>query len=140
MRKILVPCDGSDSALRAVRYAASAAKERPDIQLELLNVQDPVPLGPHAVQTGKEIEQWQADEAVRVLQSAREILDSEGVSYQIRCRAGPPANEIARHAKETQCDAIIMGTRGLGPVASAVVGSDATRVIHLVDIPVTLIK
>lgn len=39
-----------------------------------------------------------------------------------------------------QCDAIIMGSRGLGPVASMIIGSVATKVIHLVKVPVTLIK
>jgi len=43
MRTILIPCDGSDNALRAVRYAASLAKELSNVHLELLNVQDPLP-------------------------------------------------------------------------------------------------
>ena len=34
MRTILIPCDGSDNALRAVRYAASLAKELSDVRLE----------------------------------------------------------------------------------------------------------
>jgi nucleotide-binding universal stress UspA family protein len=33
-----------------------------------------------------------------------------------------------------------MGTRGLGPIANLVIGSVATKVIHLVEVPVTLIK
>jgi nucleotide-binding universal stress UspA family protein len=33
-----------------------------------------------------------------------------------------------------------MGTRGLGSVANLMIGSVATKVIHLVEIPVTLIK
>ena len=33
-----------------------------------------------------------------------------------------------------------MGTRGLGAVANLMIGSVATKVIHMVDVPVTLIK
>ena len=140
MRKILIPCDGSDNALRAVRYAASLAKELFDVQLELLNVQDPLPQKVHAALSEQEIAHWQAGEADLILQPARQILDTEEVQYQVRSRVGSPANEIARHVHETQCDAIIMGTRGLGPIANLVIGSVATKVIHLVEVPVTLIK
>ena len=72
--------------------------------------------------------------------AARQILDAEEVQYKVRSRVGSPANEIARHVHETQCDAIIMGTRGLSPVANLMIGSVATKVIHLVEVPVTLIK
>lgn len=140
MKKILIPCDGSDNALRAVRYAASVAKERTDVELELLNVQDPMQLGTHATRSVQEIEQMQAGEANRILQPARQLLDAEQVPYHVRCRVGSPAGEIAQHVYETHCDAVIMGTRGLGPIASVMIGSVATRVIHLVEVPVTLIK
>jgi len=140
MRKILIPCDGSDNALRAVRYAASLAKELSDAQLELLNVQEPLPEKVHAALSEQEIARWQTGEADLILQPARQILDAEDVKYQARSRVGSPANEIARHAHETLCDAIVMGTRGLGPIVNLVLGSVATKVIHLVAVPVTLIK
>ena len=140
MKKILVPCDGSGNALRAVRYAASVAKECADVQLELLHVQDPVPLKMHAALSNQEIASIQADEAARVLKPAGQILDVEEVPFSAQSRAGAPAAEIARHAREAGCDAIIMGTRGMGPIGSVVIGSVVTRVIHLVDVPVTLIK
>ena len=140
MRTILIPCDGSDNALRAVRYAASLAKELSDVHLELLNVQDALPQKVHAALSEQEIERWRAGEADLILQPARQILDAEEVQYQVRTRVGSPANEIARHVHETHCDAIIMGTRGLGAVANLMIGSVATKVIHLVEVPVTLIK
>lgn len=140
MRKVLIPFDGSDSALRAVQYAVSLAKEITGMQVELLNVQDPVPLKAHAGASDAEIQHKQAEEAGRILQPARQILDAAGIPYQVRLRTGSPANEIALQVNETNCDSIIMGTRGMGPVASLMIGSVATRVIYLVDVPVTLIK
>ena len=56
MRKILIPCDGSDNSLRAVRYAASLAKDLPDVQLELLHVQDPMLLKVYANLSAQETE------------------------------------------------------------------------------------
>jgi nucleotide-binding universal stress UspA family protein len=43
------------------------------------------------------------------------------------------------------CDQIIMGTRGLGAggvaaISGLLLGSIATKVLHLVDVPVTLVK
>lgn len=140
MQKILIPFDGSANALRAVRYAASLAKKLSDMQIELLYVQDPVPLKVHAGPSDEEIRRRQADEAERILLPARQLLDAEGIPYQVRCRTGSPANEIALHAHETHCDGIIMGTRGMGPIATLMIGSVAARVIYLVDVPVTLIK
>ena len=140
MRTILIPFDGSDYALRAVRYAASLAKELFDVRLELLNVQDPLPQKVHDALSEQEIARWRASEADIILQPARQILDAEEVQYQVRSRVGSPANEITRHVHESQCDAIIMGTRGLGPVANLMIGSVANKVIHLVAVPVTLIK
>ena len=140
MRKVLIPCDGSDNALRVVRYAASLAKQLSDVQLELLNVQDPLPRRVHGALTEEEIARWQDGESDIVLKPAREVLDAEEVPYQVRSRVGSPANEIALHVQESQCDAIMMRTRGLGPIANLVIGSVATKVIYLVEVPVTLIK
>ncbi|MCE9642399.1 MAG: universal stress protein, partial [Betaproteobacteria bacterium] len=35
---------------------------------------------------------------------------------------------------------IVMGTRGAGAVANMVLGSVATKVLHLVEVPVLLVK
>ena len=106
---------------------STLAKELPDVHLELLNVQDPLPQKVHAVLSEQEVERWRAGEADLILQPARQILDAKDVQYQVSTRVGSPANEIARHAHETRCDAIIMGSRGLGAVANLMIGSVAKR-------------
>jgi len=141
MEKILVPFDGSDNSLRAVQHAAKIAKlASPPSHIELLFVEDPVPLRLHASLSAQEIQRIETAEADRILQPARAVLDSAGVSYEARWRAGSPGNEIARQVREAGCTAVIMGTRGLGPVASVMVGSVATKVLHLIDVPITLVK
>jgi nucleotide-binding universal stress UspA family protein len=42
--------------------------------------------------------------------------------------------------KDSGADAIVMGTRGLGVVGGLVLGSIASKVVHLVKVPVTLVK
>ncbi len=141
MEKILVPFDGSENSLRAVQYAAKFAKmTTPPSHIELLFVEDPVPLRLHASLSSQEIERIESSEAERILQPARALLESAGISYQARWRAGSPGNEIALQVHESGCTAVVMGTRGLGPVTSIMIGSVATKVMHLVEVPITLIK
>lgn len=140
MPKVLLPFDGSDSAMRAARYAAALAKENPAIQLELLYVLDPMTLRAHAGLSQQDIERLHADETARVVAPAKQALADAGIACEVHSRAGSPANRIAEYVHDTGCDAIIMGTRGLGPVASMMIGSVAIKVIHLVDVPVTLVK
>jgi nucleotide-binding universal stress UspA family protein len=140
MQKILVPCDGSANAVRAVRYAADLAKKLPGAQLDLLYVEDPVLMRNCAVLAPEERKNIQCKEADRILCEAREALKAAGMPYQEAIRTGPPANEIALYVQENGCDAVIMGTRGLGPLASVLIGSVATQTVHLVHVPVTLVK
>ncbi|HYD61069.1 MAG TPA: universal stress protein [Noviherbaspirillum sp.] len=140
MRKILVPVDASESAKHAARYAASLASDNPAIQLHLLNVQEPFEVGANAYLSLQEAKAIQTAESQRVLQSAMEILDDAGVAYRADWRSGAIAPAIAAYADEIGCEAIVMGTRGLGPVGNLVMGSVANKVVHLVNVPVTLVK
>ncbi|WGG50936.1 universal stress protein [Rugamonas sp. DEMB1] len=141
MKKILVPCDGSDNALRAVRHAATSARENPSIEIELLHVLDPMTFKSQAaLLSPDELSRLCPDEANHVLQPARRILEEGAIPYRVRCRVGPAAGEIAAQVHESGSDGVIMGTRGMGQIASVMIGSVASRVVHLVDVPVTLVK
>ncbi|KFI07646.1 universal stress protein [Massilia sp. BSC265] len=148
MKKILVPCDGSDSALRAVRHAAAEAQSHSTpARLELLHVIEPEaaakfveqhPLA--ASQTAASPDTPSPPAVTQALHAATGILEQTGVAYDLHWRAGHPAPEIAAHAQEHGCEEVIMGTRGRGALASLVMGSIATQVVRLVDIPVTLVR
>lgn len=47
---------------------------------------------------------------------------------------------VARAARRLGCEAIVMGTRGMGAAANLILGSTATKVVHLTKLPVTLVK
>lgn len=74
------------------------------------------------------------------LAPARKLAERLGVEFQCYLREGEPAAVIASFARRTRCTEIIMGTRGLGRVSGLVLGSVATKVIHLTSVPVTLVK
>jgi len=43
-------------------------------------------------------------------------------------------------AEERGCDQIVMGTHGRGTIAGLLIGSVATKVLHLAKAPVLLVK
>lgn len=142
MKKILLPVDGSVSALRAVDHAIQSAHAWGEgTEIHLLNVQPAIVSGDVKMFIRREdIEGYQQEEGLKALASSREKLDAAGVPYVYHIGVGTMAETIAEYTRQLGCDQIIMGSRGLGSVASLVLGSVATKVIHLVDVPVCLVK
>ena len=140
--KILLPVDGSENSLRAVRHVIAVKEQyRDPIEVHLLNVQLPVASG--AVKmfiNQQQLNDFYRDEGVAALKDARALLDQAGVSYQHHIGVGDLAGTIVSYAKEKQCRQIVIGTRGRGSFAGALFGSVTTKVIHLADMPVLLIK
>lgn len=140
MRKILIPIDASDCAKRAALYAAEMASENPELQLHLLNVQEPLEPRSHAALSMQEIKIMQATDSQRVMQPVMQLLDGAGIPYRTEWRAGEVAQTISSYADEIGCESIVMGTRGMGAIGNLVIGSVATKVAHLVKVPLTLVK
>lgn len=140
MKKILVPFDGSETALRALRHAAALARDNPAVRLELLHVLDPTMFRSHAALSPEELTRRPPDEFTRLMRPARELLEAGGIPHEVVCRLGDPASQIADHVAHAGSTAVVMGTRGLGLVGNVVSGSVASRVVYYVQVPVTLVK
>lgn len=141
MLKALVAVDGSISSDRAVKHAIALVHACPSMEILLLNIQEPIDdwqvrrfLKPEEIDAIGEAKGGDA------LKSARTMLDAAKVRYTPSVLIGPVAETIARFAREQGCDGIVIGTRGLGGVESLVLGSVSTKVIHLAEVPVTLVK
>lgn len=141
MRKILVPVDGSSNADRAVQHVISLARANPAREIVLLNVQAPVDAWEaRSFLKTSEIDALEESRGGDALASARALLDAAQVRYTPLVLLGPVPETIAKAALEQGCDGIVMGTRGLGAVAGMLLGSVTSKVIHLADVPVTLVK
>jgi nucleotide-binding universal stress UspA family protein len=142
MQKILVPVDGSENALRALSYALKLAKENKAIGLHLVTVhQEPVIYGEIQVYVSREkMEELQRNHSMDILQPAVDAAKAAGVSCTSEILVGDTASMIVKRADEFNCDGIVMGTRGMSAVGNLVMGSVATKVVHLTKLPVTLIK
>ncbi|HZH05414.1 MAG TPA: universal stress protein [Lautropia sp.] len=141
MTKVLVPVDGSVNALHAVDFVIKEIRDGRSLEVHLLNVQPQILSGHARMYLKKDlIDEYYQEEAEKALKPAREKLDNEGIKYSVAHLVGNIADVIARYIKSTGCEMVVMGTRGLGSVHSMVLGSVATKVLHQVEVPVTLVK
>jgi nucleotide-binding universal stress UspA family protein len=139
MLRVLVPVDGSESSLRAVQFVLEKVPlYKEPLELHLLNVQHPFPGTIQGVH--EQAERYHHDEGTKALAAARKALDAAGVKYVYHIGVGEAAETIAHFAKEKKIEQIVMGTRGLGSIANMLLGSVASKVLHLVDVPVLLVK
>jgi nucleotide-binding universal stress UspA family protein len=143
MEKILIAVDGSDHAVHAVEYVAArrAARATPaDVEIHLLNVQTPFPSLAAQAAGAERVRQHHHEEGLAALQRGRAVLDAQNIPYAFHIGVGDPAEVIAAYAQDKGCKEIVMGSRGLGSVSGLLLGSVATKVVHLATVPVTLLK
>jgi nucleotide-binding universal stress UspA family protein len=143
MSKILLPVDGSESALRAVQHVVQLAKGRNDMSVALLHVHyEPVRFGAVAPQvTPEQFKKIEEEAAEHVFAGAEKLLGGAQIKFEREVRvARDVAPVIAKRAEELGCDAVVMGSHSGSALADALIGSTASKVAHLVKVPVTLVK
>jgi len=141
MSKVLVPIDGSESSLHAVDLVIKAIAEGRSLQVYLLNVQPQILSGHARMYLKKDlIDEYFQEEAAKALKPAQDKLDQAGIKYTSSHQVGNAPDIIARYVKSHSCDLVVMGTRGHGAMKNMVLGSVANKVLHLVEVPVTLVK
>ena len=141
MHRFLVPIDNSENATRALQYAIRLAKEIGPAELHIVHAHGlPLVYGEIAVYLmEKEAQQMLRQHSEDILNSGDQT-GASGITFSSEILVGDPPAAIATCAEERSCDAIIMGTRGMGAIGNLVMGSVATKVIHLTKLPVTLVK
>ena len=141
MLKLLVPIDGSESSNHAIDHLLKRKAAYQDgVEVHLLNVQHPLPslVASHVPQGN--LDKHHEEEGLACLKTAMQKLDAAGVRFTHHIVVGDAAETIARFAKEKGCDEILMGTRGHGGATGLLMGSVATKVMHLTGVPVTFVK
>jgi nucleotide-binding universal stress UspA family protein len=140
VRKVLLAVDGSTHALSAARWVARLRQVLPDLELHLLSVAPAPDLSRTHGLEREPMHQQLLDLAAGNARSAHLLLHAEGLHHHLHTRLGEPAETIVQTAQQLGCDHIVMGTRGLGAVSRVVLGSVAQGVLHLTEVPVTLVK
>lgn len=139
--KILLPVDGSELSLEAVRFAARLLGEGLQGTAVLANVQEPATLYEIIVADGPEvIDRAAADVGLHALVNAQALLDAAGISYECEVAKGNPAHTIVEISERFECDMVVMGARGSGALRSAMMGSVSNEVLHASSVPVVIVK
>jgi len=139
--KILLPVDGSELSLDAVRFAIRMVLAGLRADAVLANVQEPANLYELLVAHDPQIiNRVSAEAGLHTLQSAQALLDAAGVEYECEVAQGDPAHTIIDIAERFACDLIVMGARGNSALRSAMLGSVSNEVLHASAVPVVIVK
>ena len=138
--KLLVPTDGSEHSLRALRRAVEMVKLGHASEVHLLNVQPPLSGSVTTFIDKPTRDDYHREEADKALANARALLSQAGVRFEEHIAVGDPGAMINAFAKRLGVGQILMGTHGLGSAMQLVLGSVAQDVVRDSKVPVTVVK
>jgi K+-sensing histidine kinase KdpD len=136
-RRVLVPFDGSQSAIHAVDHVVSLARAGHHGTVLLLNVQAPSAKS-STPSADSSVEVRAAGEAILV--KASQLLEAQHIPYRCEVLAGKPSEVIAAVIDRHQINLIVMGSTGMGTLARLFLGSVAMAVAQDSKVPVTFVK
>ena len=145
---ILVPTDGSPVSLKAAKTAATLAKTL-KARIVALYVMPPyLPQltseggltgrdGTQAINHRRAVER-DAGNALRKVEDA--AAEAKVSCSKVFVTGDSPWEGILKTARERKCDLIVMGSRGRGSVAAAILGSETAQVLSRSKTPVMVCR
>lgn len=145
-KNILVPYDGSDHAKKAMEHAIGLAKMSKDAKIYVASVCNMISAMSNFDQvsiaegclTSKLSEEFE-EQCKNYLEEAMDMVP-EGVMAEALFEIGSPGPVLLHMAKEKNCDVIVMGSRGLGPLKGIFMGSVSSYIVSRADCPVFIVK
>lgn len=131
---ILLATDSSEEAGLAAQMAASIAK-RTGSELHVVCVVDLGAAADPRLQTGL---QQRARELLR--DQVRKIREPWGTTATAHLAIGQPHQEIVALAEKVGAGLIVVGSRGLGGVSRALIGSVSDSVVRHAHCPVLVVR
>jgi nucleotide-binding universal stress UspA family protein len=140
-RRILVPLDGSERAEGVLPIVTAEAKSH-SAAVVLLRVVPPIR---HSLMLTPALLEQTTSQAEKIteeyLRNLAERLRAEGLTVETEILPGLPAQEILRFAEETDCDLIVIGSKGdtgalqwrFGSVANKVIKSRTTMPVLVIS-------
>ena len=141
MKKILIATDGSDSAHEALEFGLDLAAEQ-DAKAFIVHVAPAVDVMPYANfgYVAPSVPHEFDEHDRECLQEAAELAAEKGVDVETGLLKGRPADEIVTYADTIDADLIVVGSRGHGAIASALIGSVSRGVLHESRRPVLVVR
>jgi len=140
--KILVAQDGSEISLRAIGSVIDlAARLREPPQVHLVFVHPPIPLDFATKHIDQAVlDAYYREEGEQALATAGARLAAAHIAATHHIHVGAAAPTIVRLAGALGCELICLGTHGRGALSTALLGSVASKVVHLSTVPVMLVR
>ncbi len=135
--RVLLATDGSPDAALAAQSAIELC-ERTGSELHVVHVGEYLPT--FYAQT--------EEEPIELRRTAQQLLDEQteriraagGQVAQAHLRLGRPAEQIVNLSEELGIGVIVIGSRGLGALRRAVLGSDSESVVRHAHCPVFVVR
>jgi len=137
---ILVAVDGSEHAAQALRTAAQLASEE-HARLTVMTAVPPSSALAQMTAAGAalvEVADLMGDAGREIRRQVDDLPDDISVTTLVV--SGHAASEILTRLREGRHDLLVMGTRGLGRVGSALLGSVSQAVLHEAEVPVLVVR
>lgn len=139
-REILVPVDGSDNALRALRYALGLAGPlEARVRLFYVFPVSSVEIIGMAGMSRDDIEHAAQAAAQRVFDKLHAEIGETTVPVHDETSIGDPAEEIIRCTEDDEDLLVVLGRRGLSRIQSLLLGSVSEKVVRHSHSPVTIV-
>ncbi|MFN7085017.1 MAG: universal stress protein [Burkholderiales bacterium] len=143
-KKILVPVDGSHTAIQGLQEAVKLAKSQ-QARLRLLHVVDEwgVIQGIDTLGGAGELLDALEESGKKALADAETLAKRHGVRSEAVIRRnlnGRVADFIVGEARKWGAHLIVMGTHGRRGISHALLGSDAEAVVRSSPVPVLLVR
>ena len=139
MFNILVPVDGSENALLAVRHALGLASQRGDTQVHLLNVQPRINRHAGKFLPRRTLVEVCRETGRRRLGEAEDLLSASGVNYRSTVMAGEPSLAAAQYTVENGINQIVVGTARRSTLMRLLAGSFTNELVRRVNVPVAFV-
>ncbi len=137
MKRIVIGTDGSAGGREAAEQGVKLARATGAIATLVYVRQSPLPiLGDPYYQRALSAELRRARAAV---DEAAAYAAEAGVDTEVEILEGDPAEQIVELARLRDADLIVVGSRGLGAVAGALLGSVSWAIVHHADRPVLVV-
>ena len=139
MLKVLVPIDGSENSLRAVRHVIAEYQRHHELALHLLNVQPRLYRHIARFVSRPDREAWQHERADAATATARQALAKAGVPFETHSVSGHRATEICRAAERLGAHHIVMGTARKHSITRMLEDSVTNGVLKATPVPVEMV-
>lgn len=139
MPRVLVPVDGSENSLRAVRHVVNQSLAKGGLEAHLLYVRTPFSWRWSRFASKKQRDSYHRELGEQVLAPARELLNRYSVPHAVHIESGERAEAIHRAAQRLHVDKIVLGTARKHSLTRMFEDSVTSRVIEIARVPVEVI-